>query len=115
MNGGGKIKVSRRSKRPQALPAWLNSLPNIDELILDRVVLQGELKLRSFEKTPVLVAIKVSVPGNPLTASNDGDRWSDPDKLVLRERQGSVAWELTLEPGETKTLEYTYERYVRSN
>lgn len=82
---------------------------------LDCIVRKGGLKLRSFEKSPVLVAIKVSVAGNPLTTSDDGDKWSDPDKLVLRERQGSVAWELTLEPGETKTLEYTYERYVPSN
>ncbi len=89
--------------------------PHNNLYFLDRVVLKGDLKIRSFEKTPVLVAIKVPVAGSPLTTSDDGDRWSDPDKLVLRERQGSVAWELKLEPGETKTLEYTYERYVPSN
>jgi hypothetical protein len=82
---------------------------------LDLVTLKGELKIRNFEKTPAEVIITANVPGKPLSASDAGRLASDPTKLTLTERAGTVRWRVELKSGETKTLTYTYERYVKSN
>jgi len=81
----------------------------------DLVTLEGELKLHNYEKRPVNIVITNPVPGKPLSASDDGQTRSDPTKLKLEEREGTVSWRVTLEPDERQTLQYKYERYVRSN
>jgi hypothetical protein len=88
-------------------------LPNGNTL--DLVSLAGELKVRNFEPRPVEVVIEAPVRGRPTSASDGGAMSTDPDKLVLRERAGTVRWRLTLGSGETKVLKYEYERYVPSN
>ena len=86
-----------------------------EKIFLDLVTLKGQLKLRNFEPRPVEVMVSVRVPGRPLSASDEGVTAIDPTKLSLREREGTVRWKMTLAPGEAKTLEYQYERYVPSN
>lgn len=81
---------------------------------LDLVILKGELKLRNFEKTAARIVIEVPVPGKPVTVSDQGTLFTDPSKLKLAERSGTVRWTITLEPGQTRTLTYKYERYVPS-
>lgn len=84
------------------------------DFFLDLVTLRGELKVRNFEKTPVSVAIETSASGKPTTASDDGSLSVDTSKLQLLERNGSIRWQVRLEPGASKTLTYQYERYVPS-
>jgi hypothetical protein len=86
--------------------------PNV---YFDLVTLDGTLKLKNFEKRTVEIVIANPIPGKPISADSGGVISADPDKLRLLERQGSVRWHATLEPGETKTLKYQYERYVPSN
>jgi len=86
-----------------------------EDRFLDLVTIQGKLKLRNFEKQTANIIIEVSVPGKPLSASDEGLILADPTKLRLTERAGTIRWELTLKPDETKTLTYKYERYVRSD
>jgi len=81
---------------------------------LDLVTLEGTLKLRNFEKEPAKIIVNVSIPGKPISASDDGQLRSDPTKLKLTERSGDIRWSLTLKSGETKTLTYKYQRYVSS-
>ncbi len=81
----------------------------------DLVTLEGELKLHNYEKRTVEIVIRNPVPGKPLEASDGGTVQTDPTKLKLDERQGTVTWRVKLEPGERKSLTYQYERYVRSN
>lgn len=81
---------------------------------MDLVTLDGELKLRNFEKTPITIIITKPVPGKPISASEDGSLTADTTKLQLLERSGSFRWNVKLAPGETKTLAYKYERYVPS-
>ncbi|MBP7934855.1 MAG: hypothetical protein KA354_09450 [Phycisphaerae bacterium] len=81
---------------------------------LDLVTLRGELKVRSFEKTAVTVAIETPVPGKPTVASDDGDLSVDTSKLQLLERSGAIRWQTRLDSGASKTLTYQYERYVPS-
>ena len=81
----------------------------------DLVTLEGELALHNFEKRAVTITITNPVPGKPLQASEMGRLQTDPSKLRLEEREGTVSWTIELEPGERKTLTYKYERYVRSS
>jgi hypothetical protein len=82
---------------------------------LDLVTLEGKLKVRNFERRRIDVIVSVGVPGRPIDASDGGQLSVDTEKLMLRERAGSLRWEVKLEPDETKTLSYRYERYVPSN
>jgi hypothetical protein len=81
---------------------------------LDLVTLQGELRVRNFEKRPIEVLVKVTVPGKPVSASDGGALSANATKLTLSDREGTVSWRVELKPGEGKRLEYKYERYVPS-
>jgi len=82
---------------------------------LDLVMLKGELKLRNFEKREVEIVIDVAVPGKPVSASVDGILKSDPTKLILSKRAGTIHWNIILKPDQFTKLEYHYERYVSSH
>jgi len=81
---------------------------------LDLVTIEGALKVRNFEKKVVDVVIEPTIKGRPTKASDGGDIWKDTTKLKLLERTGRIRWRLTLQPGETREVTYTYERYVPS-
>ena len=81
---------------------------------VDLVTLQGDLKVRNFEKKRIEVVIEARVPGKPLEASDGGALSVDTSKLQLLDRVGSIRWKMALEPGETKAVTYRYERYVAS-
>jgi hypothetical protein len=86
-----------------------------DKVFYDLVTLEGELKLKNFEKTPANLHINVSVQGKPIEASDEGRTSIDSAQLKLLERSGSIRWDVSLKPEETKTLKYRYERFVPSN
>lgn len=86
-----------------------------NQVFLDLVTLDGEVKLRNFEKSAADVVIEVQVPGKPIEASDNGIRTADPSKLKLLDRAGTIRWQLTVKPGESKVLRYKYERYVPSS
>jgi hypothetical protein len=86
-----------------------------ENMQLDLVTLEGTLKLRNFEPRAVEIELSIPVPGKPTKASADGSLAADPTKLKLTERSGTVRWRVRLEPGETKSLSYRYDRYVPSN
>jgi hypothetical protein len=81
---------------------------------LDLVTVEGTLKVRNFEAKPVDVVIEPAITGRPIKASDGGDIWVDTTKLKLLERAGRIRWRMTLEPGQTREVTYTYERYVPS-
>jgi len=81
---------------------------------LDLVTIEGQVKVRNFEKQPLDTIITVAVPGKPVSASDDGTLTQDAEKLKLVERAGSVRWSLKLGSGESRTFSYHYERYVPS-
>lgn len=85
------------------------------DTFLDLVTIDGALKLKNFEKRAVRVVVTVPVPGKPIAAGDGGDLSIDPGKLILRDRSGSIQWDVTLAPDEKKELTYRYERYVPSN
>ena len=74
-------------------------------------MIDNDLALRSVGQE---AAIAAKVPGKPLSASEDAAIMVDTGKLQLLERAGSIRWQVKLNPGETKTVTYKYERYVPS-
>ena len=117
--GAGEIPVTTainiaHEQRESELERKLKAHEPSHKFYLDLVILEGRLKLKNFEKRPVTVVVKAGVPGRPLGASDDGVIAVDTRKLKLLDRSGSIRWQLKLSPGETKTLTYSYERYVPS-
>jgi hypothetical protein len=86
-----------------------------DRNSFDLVRLGGEIVLRNFDKSDVHLVIDYPVPGKPIEASNAGAVETGTDNLALTERAGRIKWDLNMKPGETVTLTYAYERYVRTN
>jgi hypothetical protein len=82
---------------------------------LDLVTLKGELKIRSFEKAPIELIVQLNIPGKPVKASDQARLTVDTNKLKLTERAGAANWQIRLEPAQSKTLTYEYQRYVPSN
>jgi len=85
-----------------------------DHYFLDRVLLEGTVELHSYEDKPALIEVTIPVTGVPLSASDEGDTWTDPDELFLQNRRGTVTWRITLAPNESKVLTYEYKRFVPS-
>jgi len=85
------------------------------DVFLDLVTLEGGILLTNYEKKKARLEIAASIPGKPLSASLEGELFVDTKKLKLLERQGKIHWSLELEPGERKSLNYRYERYVPSH
>jgi hypothetical protein len=117
--GKGEIPVSAainisHDKTESEADRKLKAHSPADQVFLDLVTLDGEVRLKNFEKTPADIVIIVTVPGKPTEASDNGQRVADPNKLQLLERSGTIRWAIKLKPDETKTLTYKYERYVPS-
>ena len=81
---------------------------------VDLVTLNGELKVRNFEKQAIDVVIDMPVPGRPLAASDGGVLTVNTTKLQLLERSGSIRWTIQVPAGEMRSVTYRYERYVPS-
>jgi hypothetical protein len=92
----------------------IQALADRDRAKFDLVTLAGLLKIRNFEKRPAEVLVVLKVMGKPLSASDEGRIVTNAEKLVLTEREGTITWTVKVPPGETKKLEYKYERYVRT-
>jgi hypothetical protein len=81
---------------------------------LDLVTIEGTLHLRNFERRPVEIEVRRTVPGLLTMASNGGRKEQDTGRLKLLDRSGTACWSLTLEPGEGRELTYRYQRFVES-
>jgi hypothetical protein len=84
------------------------------QFFVDLVTIEGQIKIRNFEKTPITLIITTPVAGKPISATDEGVITVDTAKLQILERSGSIRWSVKLAPGDTKTLTYKYERFVPS-
>ncbi|MCE5184527.1 MAG: hypothetical protein LLF76_00175 [Planctomycetaceae bacterium] len=108
------INIAHEQKESEAARAAKAHEPS-NNVFYDLVTLNGELSLRNFGKTPAEMIVSLPLRGKPLQASDDGQIWQQTDNLRLIERAGSINWQFILQPGDSKMLTYTYERYVPSN
>ncbi len=120
MKGDGEIPVTAASnishdRRESESERTVKDVAVGQETSLDLVTIDGLLQLKNFEQRAVRVVVTAPVPGKPIAAGDGGDLSVDPGKLILRERCGSIRWDLTLGPGEKQELSCRYERYVPSH
>jgi hypothetical protein len=82
---------------------------------------RGSVTVSSYRKEKSDMRVSVSAGGKATAASDDGtiklndfrpDDWDD-NGLMRVNNHSDVTWELTLEPGETKTLTYEVSFYLR--
>jgi len=119
-NGRGELPVTAainiaHEKTEAEIARKLKAYSPRTHYYYDLVTLEGTLELRNFEKRTVDVVITPPVPGKPIQADDGGKITVDTTKLKLIERSGTVRWKIRIEPGETRTLKYRYERYVPSS
>jgi len=105
----GHVKSERETDRK------LKAHSPTHNVYLDLVTLEGTLKLRNYEQRAVEIIVTNPVPGKPIEAGDEGQISADSTKLELLKRAGTIRWTVKLEPGEVKTLTYSYERYVKSH
>lgn len=86
-----------------------------------RVEKKGKLTITSFRKEPSDIRIKVSFGGKAGTASDNGkitvddyqaQDWNETPSGPVN-NHSEISWRLTLDPGQTKTVEYTGSYFVR--
>lgn len=120
VNGKGEltvttaINISKNIKEAE-IDRKLKAHEPSTHVYLDLVTVEGTLKIKSFEKTPIDITITKKLLGKPISASNDGIINLDSENLRLVERNGEIEWTLSLEPGKDYILKYTFERFVPSS
>ncbi|HNO77003.1 MAG TPA: hypothetical protein PKN33_03000 [Phycisphaerae bacterium] len=82
---------------------------------------RGTITLTNYRKENSQMRITTSIGGRATTASDNGDihvndhrrqDWNGHNHAVIN-NHSDVTWELTLKPGESKTVSYEFEFYVR--
>ncbi len=103
-------KEQREKETARALKSY-----NIVNSYYDLVTLEGELKLRNYDKKDVEITIAMKIMGEIISTSDDADIVLNTDNLKLMERTATAVWKVKIKPGDTKTFSYSYKRYVPSN
>ncbi len=117
---GGELPVTAainiaHSKSERESARKLKAYEVTRDVFYDLVTLDGELTLHNYEKRAVDITITTIVAGKPVSASDNASMRTDPTKLKTDQREGSITWQIQLQPDQRKTITYQYERYVRSN
>ena len=107
------INVAQEQKETEVNRELKEQQPG-KEFYVDLVTLQGELKVRNFEKTPITVGDHGAHPRQTnIGVRRRRHRRGHRQKLQIMERAGSIKWNVN-RPGKTEALTYKYERYVPS-
>lgn len=106
------INIAKEQKEKETARA-LKSY-NVDGYYYDLVTLEGVLKLRNYDKKDAKITIAMKIVGEMISTSEDADIVLNTDNLKLMERTATAVWQVTLKPGDTKTFNYSYKRYVPS-
>ncbi len=119
VNGQGKLTVTTainiaKGIQESEVDRQLKAHEPQHSQFLDLVTVAGTLKIKSHENQPIQIRIIKKVLGKPIVASHDGAIAIDSEKLRLIERNGTIEWRLTLQPGEAYDLTYRFERFVPS-
>ena len=110
-----KVTVSRNigtSYREEEIDRQKATLKR-EGLVYDLVTLKDSLELTSYQDEPVEIAVTKSVGGELLEMTGE-PVVCRPLELKLKPLNPSsvLRWTVTVAPGETKMLEYTYNLYV---
>lgn len=101
----GTKTEQEKSREPDAL--------RIHGTVFAKVTAEGKLTLKNFKPKAVTVNVKKTVVGEVVSASDGGKVEKAAEGIRAVNPTSIITWEVPLEPGEEKTLDYTYFTYVR--
>jgi hypothetical protein len=76
------------------------------------VTADGNLKIKSFKGKPVTVTVKKTVIGEVTSAGQGGSAVKTTEGFRAVNPTSIITWEVPLQPGEEKSLDYTYHTYI---
>ncbi|HXH61449.1 MAG TPA: hypothetical protein VNI20_08830 [Fimbriimonadaceae bacterium] len=82
-------------------------------VVYDLIQFQDTVTLTNFGKEPATVRVSRQTNGKATKVSDGGTADSMPVNNDSLNSNSSVKWEVTVKPGEKKTLQVEYEKYVR--
>lgn len=84
-----------------------------NNLDYDVVQVSGTLKAKNHKATAIKLIVKKDLVGEVITVSDEGKAEKIAQPIRSENPNSRITWELTLAPGEEKTLTYTYKYLTR--
>lgn len=78
----------------------------------NKIVTDGKLTIRSFKSEPITVFVKKSITGEAVTVGQAGKAVKRSEGPKAVNPKSEIAWTVQLQPGDERTLDYTYFTYV---
>jgi len=78
-----------------------------------KITADGKLTLKNLKSKAVTVSVKKAVVGDVVSAGQDAEVRKAAEGMRSVNSTSLITWSVPLEPGEEKTLDYTYATYVR--
>jgi hypothetical protein len=79
----------------------------------DQVTVEGTLKVKNFKTKEVRLNIGKTLRGSAEAQSDDGTNVKLGEAIQAENPMSRLSWEITLKPGEEKTIAYRYKIWVR--
>jgi hypothetical protein len=112
----GKLKLTVaadiKSKQSEIEKSRTNNAIIINTISYTKVNVDGTITLKSFKSKPVKVFVKKTLTGEAVTEDQGGKAQKLAAAIQAVNPVSEVSWELTLNPGEEKTLNYSYFVYI---
>lgn len=80
----------------------------------DLVAIEGTLKVKNYKSSGVHLAIGKTVRGKVVSQSGEGKSIALGDGIVSDNPSTHLTWDITLRPGEERTLTYSYTVWIRA-
>jgi hypothetical protein len=80
----------------------------------DEVTVEGTLKIKNYKTKDVRLSITKTLRGNVESQSDDGKAEKLAEAISVDNPMSRLSWEITLQPGEERTVSYRYKVWVRA-
>jgi len=80
----------------------------------DEVTVEGTLKIKNYKAKDVRLSISKTLRGSVESQSDDGKAEKLAEAISVDNPMSHLTWEITLQPGEERTISYRYKVWVRA-
>ena len=80
----------------------------------DEVTVEGTLKIKNYKAKDVRLSISKTLRGSVESQSDDGKAEKLAEAISVDNPMSRLSWEITLQPGEERTISYRYKVWVRA-
>jgi hypothetical protein len=80
----------------------------------DEVTVEGTLKIKNYKTKDVRLSITKTLRGNVESQSDEGKAEKLAEAISVDNPMSRLTWEITLQPGEERTISYRYKVWVRA-